>query len=165
MSSDAQYESFLNKANEPLSATQKESVSTSSSKGKFDPTISSSLDAAPPSIAKLLSSSSGPPTLTSETDAEFEPFFAAYSGEKLPSAAEFGKVAGGKGEVSEVKLADWNSRGKYDEVVKAVEGAGDGGNVKVYRLEVSSTRAVYFVVTLGEKGAKIVGVKAESVES
>ena len=64
-----------------------------------------------------------------------------------------------------METGEWDPRDQYGEVVTAVEKAGDGGGVKVYRLEVSGTRSVYFVVTLAEKGSKLVGVKAESVES
>lgn len=171
MADDASYQSFLSKANEPLSSQQQESTSTSSSRNKFDPTKTAGLDAAPEPIAKLLSGGAAAPTYTSDTDAEFEPFFASYSGKSLPSAEGFAKSLGGaaaKGQVEVLSVEEWDRRGEYKEVVEAVRDSGDGGDgeeVKVYRLEVSSTRAVYFVVTLGERGGKLVGVKVESVES
>lgn len=59
----------------------------------------------------------------------------------------------------------WDARGQYKDVVSAVKDAGGNGKVGVYRLEVSGTRVVYFVVTVVEAEGKVVGVKAESVES
>jgi hypothetical protein len=165
MSDDASYMSFLSKANanEPLSAAQ-ETNSTSQARSRFDPTSTGSASGAPESIANLLSSSQ--PHYVSETDAPFEPFFANYSGEKLPSGEEFAKSLGvsGKGEIEVLSTGEWDPKGQYKEVVEAVEKAGEG-EVKVYRLEVSGTRSVYFVVTVAERGTKLVGLKAESVES
>ena len=168
MADDASYSAFLDKANQPTSSSSSDKPSTSNNRSKFDPTsTTSSTQSAPPTISKLLSQSSGPPTYTSETDAAFEPFFASYSGSSLPSAKQFREaIDETDGQVEELKVKDFDPRGDYTEVVRAVEGAGEGG-VKVFRLEVSSTRVVYFVVTLArkEEGGKLVGVKVESVES
>jgi hypothetical protein len=177
MSDDASYSAFLTKANEPLSSPQQQtqtSTSTSQTKTRFDPTSTPTTAATPKPIATLLSDSR--PTYTSETDAAFEPFFASYSGTSLPSADDFAKAAGLKGgesttsttNVEKLNVKAFDPRGQYAEVIEAVKAAGDGdgdGNVGVYRLEVSSTRIVYFVVTLADKGSKLVGVKVESVES
>lgn len=165
MADDASYMSFLNKANanEPLSAAQG-TTSTSQARSKFDPTSTGSASGAPEPIAKLLSSKQ--PHYTSETDSPFEPFFASYSGSSLPPASSFSKSLGnaGSGAIEELTLDDFDPKGQYKEVVDAVKAAGND-EVKVYRLEVSSTRSVYFIVTLAEGGAKLVGLKAESVES
>jgi len=49
-------------------------------------------------------------------------------------------------------------------VISRVREAGKGkGEVKVYRVEVSKTRAEYYVVAVGEMC--LVGVKARAVES
>lgn len=165
MADDASYMDFLNKANarEPLSATQ-QTTSTSQAQSKFDPTSTASASAAPKPVGDLLASKQ--PHYTSETDAPFEPFFASYSGSALPSGAEFLKSLGIKegGSVDEMTTQDFDPRGQYKEVIDAVKAAGDG-TVKVYRLEVSSTRSVYFIVTLAQDNTKLVGLKAESVES
>ncbi|ETN45064.1 uncharacterized protein HMPREF1541_09940 [Cyphellophora europaea CBS 101466] len=165
MADDTSYMSFLNKANayEPKSAVQ-ETTSTSQGRSKFDPTSTGSASAAPKAIAELLSSTQ--PHYTSETDAPFEPFFAPYSGKSLPSAADFVKSLGttGSSDIEELTADDFNPKGQYSNVIDAVKASGDG-NIKVYRLEVSSTRAVYFIVTLAEGESKLVGLKVESVES
>lgn len=164
MADDASYMSFLNKANaeEPSSAAQG-TASTSHVRSTFDPTSTGSASAAPKPIANLLTAKE--PHYTSETDAPFEPFFAPYSGSVLPSATDFLKSLGVKGAgIDELTTHDFDPRGQYKEVVDAVKSAGDG-DVKVYRLEFSSTRAVYFIITLAEGGTKLVGLKAESVES
>lgn len=163
MADDASYMSFLNKANEPLSSAQ-QTTSTSQASSKFDPTSTESASAAPKPISDLLASKE--PHYTSETDAPFEPFFTSHSGGSFPSAAEFLKSLGidKSGKVDELTTQDFDPRGQYKEVIDAVKAAGDG-QVKVYRLEVSRTRAVYFIATLAEGGTKLVGLKAESVES
>jgi hypothetical protein len=163
MSDDASYSAFLSKANEPPSTT---TTSTSQQKSRFDPT-STPTSGTPGPIATLLSSS---PSYVSETDSPFHPFFASYSGNSLPSAGDFAKCAGNgvdAANVERLSVEEFDPRGEYKEVVEAVRAAGrEGkGDVGVYRLEVSSTRIVYFVVTLEGKGGKIVGVKVESVES
>ncbi len=62
---------------------------------------------------------------------------------------------------------DWNRDGKYAEVVDAVREAGQGNDVRVYRIAREGVQAEYWVVTTEGKGkgAKLVGVKALSVES
>lgn len=163
MADDSSYMSFLNKANEPLSSAQQTSP-TSQAGSKFDPTSTESASAAPKPIGDLLASKE--PHYTSETDAPFEPFVTTHSGGEFPSAADFSKSLGidQSGKVDKLTTQDFDPRAQYKEVIDAVKAAGDG-QVKVYRLEVSSTRAVYFIVTLADDGTKLVGLKAESVES
>lgn len=62
---------------------------------------------------------------------------------------------------------DWDSNGQYREVIEAVRTAGQGNDVRVYRVPSSGARVEYWVVTTEGKGsgAKLVGVKALAVES
>lgn len=59
-------------------------------------------------------------------------------------------------------MDEFDPRGEYKEVIERVEQTGSGG-VKVYRVEVSKTRADYYVLTLGQ--GILVGVTTEAVES
>lgn len=70
-------------------------------------------------------------------------------------------------EVQILDPVDWDSNGQYGVVVDAVREAGQGNDVRVYRVVRDGTRAEYFVVTTEGKGkgAKLVGVKALAVES
>lgn len=84
---------------------------------------------------------------------------------------EFARLVGhrdpAKAEVDISDPVDWDRRGRYKDVIDAVREAGKGNDVRVYRVARDKTRAAYFVVTTdGQgKGARIVGVKAEAVES
>jgi hypothetical protein len=62
---------------------------------------------------------------------------------------------------------DWDRRGQYGEVVDAVREAGEGNDVRVYRVARGGVKAEYWVVTTEGKGkgAKLVGVRALAVES
>lgn len=167
MADDASYSSFLNQASQPLSA-QRQTESTSQARSAFDPTSSNS--SAPQSIASLLSTN---PTYTSETDSPFTPVFFSYAGSGLPSAEQFSqclsksKSHAASGEIEELSVKEFDSRGKYKPVVDAVSQAGEGGkgNVKVYRVEISKTRADYYILTIDDDGRKLVGVVTKAVES
>jgi hypothetical protein len=62
---------------------------------------------------------------------------------------------------------DWDRHGLYKEVIDAVREAGQGNDVRVYRVNREGVKAEYWVVTTEGKGkgAKLVGVKALAVES
>ncbi|KIW62227.1 hypothetical protein PV04_10422 [Phialophora macrospora] len=169
MSDDAAYMSFLDKANaDPRSgqgSTMAESESTSQRRSSFDPTSSSSSDALPASLKSLPDI-----TFTSDTDSPFEPVLFNFSGSELPSASEFSTVLshahmGKPGvEVEELNVGDFDPRDEYKEIIQRVEQAGKGETgVKVFRVQASSTRAVYYILTVGEK--KLIGVATRAVES
>jgi hypothetical protein len=62
---------------------------------------------------------------------------------------------------------DWDRSGQYKEVLDAVREAGEGNDVRVYRVGRGGVRFEYWVVTTEGKGkeAKLVGAKALAVES
>jgi hypothetical protein len=67
-------------------------------------------------------------------------------------------------EVEELSVGDFDPRGQYKEIIQRVEQAGKGKKgVKVFRVQASSTRAEYYVLTVGEK--KLIGVVTRAVES
>lgn len=72
------------------------------------------------------------------------------------------KLLGGDKKVEEVKQKNFESQ--YKTVIDAVKKAGNG-EVKIFRVELNSTRAEYYVVAVDEKDGKLVGLKALSVES
>lgn len=53
---------------------------------------------------------------------------------------------------------------QYKKVIDVVKQAGNG-SVKVFRVELSGTRAEYYVVTVDDKAGKLVGLKALGIES
>jgi hypothetical protein len=72
-----------------------------------------------------------------------------------------------KAEIEILDPADWDKRGQYAEVVDAVRKAGQGHDVRVYRVARGAVEVEYWVVTTQGKGkgAKLVGLKALAVES
>jgi hypothetical protein len=62
---------------------------------------------------------------------------------------------------------DWDRNGQYADIVDAVREAGQGNDVRVYKVVRDGVRAEYWVVTTEGKGkgAKLVGAKALAVES
>ena len=71
---------------------------------------------------------------------------------------------GNQSEVSTVSPGDFDPKGQYNEVLKAVENAGDG-KARIYRIEKGKARVEYYIVGLDEKSGRVVGLKAKSVES
>lgn len=80
------------------------------------------------------------------------------------SADEFGELVGVKSEVSTLSTRDFDPKGQYKEVLKAVEKAGDG-KTRIYRVEQGKARAEYYVVSFDQEGGRVVGLKAKAVES
>ena len=71
---------------------------------------------------------------------------------------------GVKSDVSTIGTKEFDPRGQYKEVLQAVEKAGDG-KARIYRIDTGKARAEYYVVGFDEKGQRVVGLKAKSVES
>ena len=95
----------------------------------------------------------------------------SYAGDGLPSVQEFTDVLahthkgkGDVGQVEELSVKDFDPRGEYKEIIRRVEQAGKGNpGVNIFRVEASSTRAEYYVLTVGERN--LIGVVAKAVES
>lgn len=70
-------------------------------------------------------------------------------------------------EVEILDPVDWDRNGQYNEILDAVREAGQGNDVRVYRIARDGVRAEYWVLTTEGKGkgAKLVGAKALAVES
>ncbi|GAB7352799.1 hypothetical protein MBLNU459_g3418t1 [Dothideomycetes sp. NU459] len=149
MSSDQDYASFLDKANQDTGASK-----TSNKDDKFART--KAVDTTIPGSLKGLDA-----FYMSDSDEPFEPVALKSKSSSLDKAS-FGKLIDHSGEIEEVSLKDWNIKNQYDEVVNAVKSAGSG-DVKVFRVAHGATRAEYYVVTLND--GVILGVKAKAVES
>jgi hypothetical protein len=72
------------------------------------------------------------------------------------------KLLGGDKDVEDVKEKGFASQ--YKKVIDAVKEAGNG-EVKTFKVQIDSTRAEVYVVSVNEKEGKVVGLKALSVES
>ena len=77
--------------------------------------------------------------------------------------ASFGKLIGHKGQVSSISVKDFDKQGKYANVLKAVDGEGEG--MAIFKFQHDSTRSEIYIVTLNAANERVVGLKALSIES
>lgn len=69
-----------------------------------------------------------------------------------------------KAEVEIMDPVDWDAGGRYKDVIDAVRRAGEGNDVRVYRVAKGGVRAEYWVLTT-TADSRLVGLKALAVES
>ncbi|KAI9718198.1 MAG: hypothetical protein M1812_004188 [Candelaria pacifica] len=150
MDSDADYASFLDKANQ-------DTGTNTAPKGESVTTKASNTDI--PQVLQEVEQ-----YYVSEADEPFEPVSLNWDGKSLPSEDDFAGLTGHSGEVSIVSMKEFDPQDRYNDVTAAVNEAG-GHDVKVYRLHISKTRAEYYVIALNSKASKIVGMKAKAVET
>ncbi|KAF2741085.1 hypothetical protein EJ04DRAFT_507506 [Polyplosphaeria fusca] len=147
--SDADYEAFLNKASEDSSG-----ATTQSSKKVGTKAVDTEVPKALEQVEEYY---------TSDADEPFEPVALSYDGSSV-SAGDLKKLLGHGNNVSEVSEKEFDGQGQYKKVVEAVKKAGNG-KVGIFRVEHGGTRSEFFVVSVDEKGGKLVGLKALAVES
>jgi hypothetical protein len=147
MSSDADYESFLNKANQDPGS----SIDASAKTGiKI-------VNTAVPEVLQSLDE-----VYVSDSDEPFQAISLTFEGGSLPSETTLSDVLGKK--VKKIGEKAFDPRGAYSTVIKAVKSAGDG-SVAYFKAEVDATRTEYFVVSVDAGSKRLVGVKALAVET
>lgn len=149
MSSDADYATFLDKANQDTGSAEAQDASQKKSYG------TKSVNTAVPSALKQVEE-----YYVSDSDEPFEPVALEFQGNSV-SADDFRKLIGSD-KVEEVTGTGFESQ--YKKVMDAVKQEGNG-TVKVFRVELEGTRAEYYVVAVDDKEGRIVGLKALAVES
>lgn len=77
---------------------------------------------------------------------------------------EFKDLINHNSKVSILNSAEFDPHGQYKDIFAVVDRAGDG-KFRIYRVEHGKTRAEYYILSLDEKGKRVVGVKAKAVES
>ncbi|KAF3043867.1 hypothetical protein E8E11_003316 [Didymella keratinophila] len=148
MSSDADYAAFLDKANEDAGPAEQQDLSK---KGYGTKSVNTEVPKALESVKEYY---------VSDADEPFEPVALEFSGDSV-SAGDLKKLLG-QDKVEEVKEKGFETQ--YKNVFNTVKKAGNG-EVKVFRVDLESTRAEYYVVSIDKEGGKLVGLKALSVES
>ncbi|KAK3371359.1 hypothetical protein B0T24DRAFT_680446 [Lasiosphaeria ovina] len=167
MASDEDYMSFLDKANKDPSEGYAKPQEISSAKRQFKTTDRGV------EIPEPLVQATQDAYYVSDADEPFEPVALSWdeSGKGLPDEVEFAKLINHweptEAEIEILDPVDWDTTGQYKHIIDAVRKAGAGNDVRVYRVAKDGVRAEYWVVTTEGKGkgAKLVGVKALSVES
>ncbi|KAJ6155391.1 hypothetical protein N7470_005957 [Penicillium chermesinum] len=173
MASDDAYASFLDKANADLDAGRAPQQGASSSHAQTK-IVDSSLKL-PSSLQSIEE------YYVSDTDEPFEPVALRWEGAKQgkwPSADDLSSLiapgSGLSGSISTLSAAEFDPKKSYSAVLSAVRAAvaesskadPESVDIKVYRVELTSTKLEYFVLALdSEEGGRIVGLRAKAVES
>ncbi|KAE9569931.1 hypothetical protein CGCF415_v003010 [Colletotrichum fructicola] len=164
--SDADYAAFLDKANQDPNEGYAKPAATK--KGEFkaqDEGVE-----VPKAIQDVLKEDK---VYVSDADEPFVGVALAWDegGKGLPDEVEFAQlIQHPDPENADVELQDpidWDANGDYKDIIEAVRKAGKGNDVRVYVVPKGGVRTEYWLVTTEGKGkgAKLVGVKALSVES
>ncbi|KAF2648551.1 hypothetical protein K491DRAFT_612572 [Lophiostoma macrostomum CBS 122681] len=152
--SDADYASFLDKANENSGGASAQQ----SGKSYGTKSVNTAVPAALEDVEEVY---------VSEADEPFEAVSLKFDGEGIDAGEcidELKKLLGHDGEVESVSEKEFDPRGQYTKVVDAVKKAGDG-KVSIFSVDVSGTRKEYYVVSVDKEEGRVVGLKALAVES
>ncbi|KAL8690370.1 MAG: hypothetical protein Q9218_004165 [Villophora microphyllina] len=151
MSSDDAYGSFLEQANQDTGASNVSATSERTTTKAVDTNV-------PVTLQKVEQ------YYTSEADEPFEPVSLKWDGNNMPSEKEFTKLIGHGSDVSTMGTKEFDPQGQYKDVIQAVEKAGDGKS-RIFRATHGKTRVEYYVVGLDKEKGRVVGLKAQAVES
>ncbi|KAF2470577.1 uncharacterized protein BDR25DRAFT_325409 [Lindgomyces ingoldianus] len=151
MSSDADYASFLDKANQDTGAASTAQKSSKQYSTKSVNTV----------VPKVLEGVEE--CYISDADEPFEPVSLRFEGQRV-SADDLKKLIGHDADVASVGVKEFDPKDQYKNVMEAVKAAGSG-DVSVFRVEHGGTRAEYYVVSVDEPEGRLVGLKALAVES
>ncbi|EPS28233.1 hypothetical protein PDE_03179 [Penicillium oxalicum 114-2] len=172
MSSDDAYMSFLDKANADLNAGQPQRQGTS------DTARTETVDANTQVPAPLQSVDV---YYVSDADEPFEPVALRWAGASKgdwPNAEQFSRLISPDADLSKsistLSPSSFDPKDQYSSVLHAVRSAAvekdsdaDQSNVevKIYRVELTSTKLEYWVVALDGVEGRVVGLRAKSFES
>lgn len=164
MADDASYMAFLQKAN----STPKAASSTSSQKtASIDSPETSKHPFLPLLNNKLANLSSK--TFVTETDSDFHAVFISSSSlpswsdstEAFPDAEDLESQVDGGREAEKLSIIEWDTRGEYTTIVKAVKDITKRSKVQVYSVQGKGGRFEVFILAKMDDG--LVGVKAKGV--
>ncbi|KAL2832947.1 hypothetical protein BDW59DRAFT_138955 [Aspergillus cavernicola] len=176
MSSDDAYMSFLDKANADLDSGRSQPQTQQSSSSARTETVNANV-----SVPTPLTSVDA--YYISDTDEPFEPVALKWEGAgsgAWPDSSHFSNLISPNTDLSSsietLSPSSFDPKDQYASVFRAVraaavQGSGsDGGDssavdVKVYRVEVGTSRVEYYVLALGGEEGVIVGFRAKAVES
>ncbi|KAM7209491.1 hypothetical protein V8F20_000229 [Naviculisporaceae sp. PSN 640] len=163
MASDEDYMSFLDKANKDPSEGYAKTETKKDDQGGFKATEQGV--EIPRAIAKVVGKDL---FYVSDADEPFEAVALKLGEDGLPDEEEFARLIKHPmpkdAEVEILDPIDWDRNGQYSQIVDAVREAGEGNDVRVYRIARGGVKAEYWIVT-ATSDKKLVGVKALAVES
>ena len=164
MADDASYAAFLQRANNPPSIPSSSTQTTASS---LDEPITTKHPFLPLLNNRLANLSTK--TFVTETDSDFYATFIPSSSlpswsestDKFPVAEDLeGQVNGGRN-AEKMSVEEWDSRGEYAAIIKAVKDITKRKEVQVYTVQGRGGRFEVFILAKMEDG--LVGVKAKGV--
>ncbi|KAK3315111.1 hypothetical protein B0H66DRAFT_606020 [Apodospora peruviana] len=168
MASDEDYMSFLDKANkDPSEGYAKPSTAQQQEKGFRATQAGVEIPKPLVDVTK-----SGEAFYISDADEPFEAVAlklgaGGSGGDGLPDEEAFARLIDHptpkEASIEITDPVDWDRSGQYKKVIDAVTEAGQGNDVRVYRITKGGVKAEYWVVTTID--GKMVGVKALAVES
>ncbi|CAK7230843.1 hypothetical protein SCUCBS95973_007711 [Sporothrix curviconia] len=162
MSSDDAYASFLDKANEDPNAgrarpADKEPKATAQSK----------FSANAKQVPQKLVTAAKDRFYTSEADEPFVPVcFGLGKATSLPNEDEFISITDSEHSADSITIldpVDWDKQGSYKPLIDELQEASKGNDVRVYRVQVDSTRVEYWLVSTVD--GNLLGYKAKAIES
>lgn len=165
MASDGDYMAFLDKANEDPSKGY--TKAQNASKQDFKATDDGA------QIPAAIQEATKDSFYVSDADEPFVPVYLAWNegGKCLPDEEEFATLIHhpepANAQIEILDPADWDTQGQYKAILDAVQKAGEGNDIRVYRVSKGGVKVEYWIVTTEGKGAsaKLVGAKALAVES
>ncbi|GLI75644.1 hypothetical protein PoHVEF18_003906 [Penicillium ochrochloron] len=171
MSSDEAYMSFLDKANADLNAGRPQQGATETARTE---TVDANTQ-----VPKPLQSVDA--YYVSDADEPFEPVALKWEGASKgdwPSPDQFSRLISPSADLSQaistLSPSSFDPKNQYASVLRAVRSAAvekdsdadqSGVEVKVYRVELTSTKLEYWVLALDVAGSRVVGLRAKAFES
>ncbi|KAF2258742.1 hypothetical protein CC78DRAFT_525806 [Lojkania enalia] len=157
MSSDADYASFLEKANQNTSSV---SATTAQASNYGTKSVDDGVE-----VPEVLRGREE--VYVSDADEEFVGVGLRFGGSAVGAGTLFASLSSCP--LSYVLLStsiyrDFDPRGQYKGVVEAVQKAA-GGEVRFFRVGLGGTRSEVWIVGVDREGGRLVGVKALVVES
>ncbi|KAI9747218.1 MAG: hypothetical protein M4579_007503 [Chaenotheca gracillima] len=161
MSSDADYQSFLDKANQPGGG---EGGITSKPASTETKTITTSKD-----VPEILKGMMRVVTYTSETEEPFESVSLEFDAQRRPDEEEFRTLiaAPSSAKIEIWALEMWDPRNTYEAVTALLRRmTSDRFGVRVYRVELDQSRVQYYGLGVDMNDPdRLIGFRAKAVES
>ncbi|KAL4867672.1 hypothetical protein BDV12DRAFT_197952 [Aspergillus spectabilis] len=172
MSSDDAYMSFLDKANADLDSGRSQAT-TQQYAGSHTEIVDANVKVPTPLT-------SVDAYYISDADEPFEPVALKWEGAEKgnwPDSSHFSKLISADKDLSSsietLSTSSFDPKNQYASVLKAVRAAAIQGSdgdesaveVKVYRVEVGTSRVEYYVTALNAEEGLLVGLRAKAIES
>ncbi|KAF2273369.1 uncharacterized protein EI97DRAFT_461243 [Westerdykella ornata] len=162
MASDDAYAAFLEKANQDVSGGAGGEEITARSSSSADKRIriqEQDVVEVPASLRGIEE------VYVSESDEGFEGVGLGWEGGEVDADSLRKALSlSSDTDVSSLSEKEFDPRGNYTSVIDKVKRAGNG-SVKIFRIELDATRAEIWVLSVDEKGKRLVGVRTLSVET